>query len=130
MYLVDGSVAENIAFGIRKDLIDHDRVKIASEIACISEDIERMNGGYNAIIGEKGFKLSGGQRQRISIARALYKNVDFIILDEATSAMDSSTQKKVMDNIKKQGTTILMITHNLDLLYLCEKGKIINYEIA
>jgi ATP-binding cassette subfamily B protein len=136
MYLVDGSIAENIAFGINKDLIDYDRVKITSEISCIAEDIEQMEGKYNEIIGEKGFKLSGGQRQRISIARALYKNANFIILDEATSAMDSSTQKKVMDNIKKQGITILMVTHNLELLYLCEKvyqlknGNIIDYEIT
>ena len=88
IFLADGTIAENIAFGQPKHLIDMEKVKFAAEKLQISSYIQSCRDGYNTFVGERGIRLSGGQRQRIGIARALYKQVPIIILDEATSALD------------------------------------------
>lgn len=123
IFLIDSSIAENIAFGIPKTSIDLDRVKNAAKQAQISDFIESNPNGYEAMVGERGVRLSGGQRQRIGIARALYKNASLLILDEATSALDDSTEKAVMDSIERlsKNLTVLIIAHRLTTLRNCDR---------
>jgi ATP-binding cassette, subfamily B, bacterial PglK len=122
IYLSDSTIEENIAFGIAKELIDHQRVKKAAHQAQIAELIEQWKGGYQTFVGERGIRLSGGQRQRIGIARALYKQADVLIFDEATSALDNETEQAVMDAIEglDKELTILIIAHRLTTLKGCD----------
>ena len=123
IYLSDSTIEENIAFGIAKELIDHQRVKKAAQQAQIAELIEQWKDGYQTFVGERGIRLSGGQRQRIGIARALYKQANILIFDEATSALDNETEQAVMDAIDDLGEeiTILIIAHRLTTLKGCDK---------
>jgi len=123
IYLSDSTIRENIAFGIAKEQIDHQRVKKAAQQAQISELIEQWKDGYQTFVGERGVRLSGGQRQRIGIARALYKKADILIFDEATSALDNETEREVMKAIEEIGKeiTVLIIAHRLTTLKGCDK---------
>lgn len=122
IFLADSSIAENIAFGVPENAINMERIKQAARRAQISEFIESQNGGYNAVVGERGIRLSGGQRQRIGIARALYKHATVLVFDEATSALDNSTEQSVMDAIEGLGRdmTILLIAHRLTTVRRCD----------
>ncbi len=132
IFLADTTIEENIAFGVPKDQIDHNRVCQAAKQAQIAETIESWPERYQTFVGERGIRLSGGQRQRIGIARALYKQADVIIFDEATSALDSDTEQAVMHAIESlsQDLTLLIIAHRLTTLKSCsqiielEDGKI------
>ena len=121
IFLADGSIEENIAFGVPKDQIDKDRVRQAAKQAQIAESIESWPKQYQTFVGERGIRLSGGQRQRIGIARALYKKADVIIFDEATSALDNETEQAVMQSIESLGKelTLLIIAHRLTTLKNC-----------
>ena len=121
IFLADSTVEENIAFGIPKDQIDKMRVRFAAQKAQIAEVIESWPLNYQTLVGERGIRLSGGQRQRIGIARAVYKQVDIIIFDEATNALDNETEQSVMKAIESLGTelTILFISHRLSSLRQC-----------
>jgi ATP-binding cassette, subfamily B, bacterial PglK len=123
IYLSDGSIEENIAFGISKKQIDYQRVKEAAQQAQIAELIEEWKDGYQTLVGERGVRLSGGQRQRIGIARALYKKANILIFDEATSALDNETEREVMEAIGDLGKeiTVLIIAHRLTTLKGCDK---------
>lgn len=121
IFLSDSTIEENIAFGVPKDQIDHERVKKAAQQAQIAEIIESWPEQYQTSVGERGVRLSGGQRQRIGIARALYKRADVIIFDEATSALDNETEQAVMQAIEglSKDLTILIIAHRLTTLKNC-----------
>ena len=121
IFLADSSIEENIAFGVPKDQIDHDRVRQAAQQAQISDSIETWPKQYQTFVGERGIRLSGGQRQRIGIARALYKQADVIIFDEATSALDNETEQAVMQAIESlsQDLTLLIIAHRITTLKNC-----------
>lgn len=123
IYLSDGTIEENIAFGIENEEIDHQRVRKAAQQAQIAELIEQWKDGYQTIVGERGVRLSGGQRQRIGVARALYKKASVLIFDEATSALDNETEQAVMDAIEglDKELTILTIAHRLTTLKSCDK---------
>jgi len=123
VYLSDATIKENIAFGVSKKLIDHDRVISAAKKAQISNLIDGWKDGYETTVGERGVKLSGGQRQRIGIARALYKQSTVLIFDEATSALDSQTEKKIMNTINSLDNelTILIIAHRVTTLKDCDQ---------
>ena len=123
IYLSDSSVSGNIAFGVPLSEIDHDRVVRAAQHAQISDVIDAMEGGYSAMLGERGVRLSGGQRQRIGIARALYLQASVIVFDEATSALDDQTEIAVMEAIDSLSPdlTILMIAHRVSTLKNCSK---------
>jgi len=123
IFLADSTIEENIAFGVAKGKIDHERVKQAASQAQISEIIESWPKKYKTYVGERGVRLSGGQRQRIGIARALYKQADVIIFDEATSALDNETEQAVMQAVESLGNdlTILFIAHRLTTLKNCNQ---------
>ncbi len=123
IYLSDSSIAENIAFGVPKNKIDTQRVRMVAEQAKISESIESWPMKYKTLVGERGVRLSGGQRQRIGIARALYKQADVIIFDEATNALDNDTEQAVMsaiDGLNKE-LTIIIVAHRLSTLSNCNQ---------
>jgi ATP-binding cassette subfamily B protein len=128
IYLSDDSLAANIAFGVRRDAIDMDRVRQAAAAAGIADFIEGLAQGYETRCGERGVRLSGGQRQRIGIARALYKRATVLIFDEATSALDSDTEKSVIDAISGLGDelTLIMIAHRLTTLSGCDRIILLN----
>jgi ABC-type multidrug transport system fused ATPase/permease subunit len=121
IFLADSSIAENIAFGVPVEQIDHDRVRQAAQKSQISETIESWSKQYNTLVGERGVRLSGGQRQRIGIARALYKEADVIVFDEATSALDNDTELAVMEAIENLGDelTVILVAHRLTTLKNC-----------
>lgn len=118
VYLTDTSPAANIAFGVRKEDIDMERVMEAAKAAKIHDFIESLPDKYQARIGERGTQFSGGQVQRVGIARAFYRRVSVLILDEATSALDSETQQDILLNLKAAGwvRTVIMVTHRSETM--------------
>jgi ATP-binding cassette subfamily B protein/subfamily B ATP-binding cassette protein MsbA len=116
VFLFHGSVRENILFG-RSEASDGE-MREASEIANAHEFIAQLPDGYDTLIGERGIKLSGGQKQRISIARAVLKGAPILILDEATSSVDTQTElliKQALERLMK-GKTVLIIAHRLSTI--------------
>jgi ATP-binding cassette, subfamily B, bacterial PglK len=122
IYLSDSTLEENIAFGVPKDQINHQLVEKVVKQAQIADLIDQLEDGYQAFVGERGVRLSGGQRQRIGIARALYKEANVLVFDEATSSLDNETEQAVMDSIEAldQDLTILIIAHRLTTLKWCD----------
>lgn len=112
---------------------NEDRIRLASEIACVHKEIQKMPLKYKTIIGENGKNISGGQKQRISIARALLNSPSIIIFDEATSQIDSKNEKKIYDNLKKNNISQIVVTHRLstildaDRIYVMNEGKIVEF---
>lgn len=134
IFLLDASVAENIAFGIPSAKIDRGAVERAAKIANLHEFVVcELSNGYDTYIGERGIRLSGGQRQRIGVARALYHDPNVIILDEATSALDNLTERAVMEAIGnlESRKTIVLIAHRLSTvrhcrqIFMMDKGRIL-----
>lgn len=133
IYLTDGTVAENIAFGIPSKDIDRVAVASAARTAQIEDVINGLPQKFDTHLGERGLRLSGGQRQRIAIARALYRDPKILIFDEATSALDSETEESIMESLRSlaHSKTIVIVTHRLstlrdcDRLYLLEGGMLI-----
>lgn len=129
--LQDDTVRRNVAFGIDDKEIDDDRVWQALEQAQMKDIIEESKNGLDTMIGERGIRFSGGQKQRFAIARALYYNPDILVLDEATAALDTETERAVMESIELlQGNkTLIIIAHrmttikNCDKIYKIENGK-------
>jgi len=130
-FLFFGTIAENIAYG--KPNATREEIVAAARAAHAHEFILRLPHGYDSVVGERGQALSGGERQRISIARALLINPQILILDEATSSVDSTTEKeiqKALDNLV-QGRTTIAIAHRLstlrkaDRLIVLDRGQII-----
>lgn len=131
VFLFHGTVAENIAYGV--DSPTHEDIVRAAKIANAHHFIIEMPQGYDTIIGERGLKLSGGQKQRLSIARAVLRNKPVLILDEATSAVDNTTEKLIHNAIENviQNRTTIIIAHRLSTIRNCDKIVVIeNGEIA
>jgi subfamily B ATP-binding cassette protein MsbA len=130
-FLFDGSIRENIAFS-RPDATE-EQIMEACRIAHVDEFAERFTDKYDTIIGERGVKLSGGQKQRVSIARAVLANPRILILDEATSSLDSESEAYIQQGLKylMQGRTTFVIAHRLstirqaDQILVVEAGKIV-----
>jgi len=123
IYLNDDSIKKNIAFGIPENKINKKKIEDSIAAAQLSNFIDSLNDGYETKVGETGDRISGGQRQRIGIARALYKNPNILILDEFTNSLDSSTEKKIIQevNLSKGSKTIIMISHSSETISNCEK---------
>lgn len=122
VFLADASLTENIAFGVRVEDIEMDRVMEAARRAMIAEFIEDEPEGYETVVGERGIRLSGGQRQRIGIARALYKKASVLVFDEATSALDNQTERAVIHSLTSldRQATLLLVAHRLSTLKYCD----------
>lgn len=123
IFLTDSSIAENIAFGVPPKEINMEKVKIAAKKAQLTSFIENNSEGYQRIIGERGIALSGGQRQRIAIARTLYQDPKILVFDEATSSLDLSTEKLIIEEVEMMSRelTLIMIAHRTSTLKKCNK---------
>ena len=131
VYLFRATIRENIAFG--RPGASHEEIIAAAKAACAHDFIMSFPNGYDTPVGEHGTQLSGGQRQRIAIARALVKNAPIILLDEATAALDSESEKQVQEAITHlcQNRTTIVIAHRLhtimnsDAILVVEGGEIV-----
>jgi ABC-type multidrug transport system fused ATPase/permease subunit len=130
-FLFDGTIADNIAFS--KPGATREEVLAAGRVAYCDEFVERMEQGYDTVVGERGVKLSGGQRQRVAIARAILADPKILILDEATSSLDSESEEMIRDGLRRlrQGRTTFVIAHRLstiasaDQILVLEGGEIV-----
>ena len=128
--LFNVSIKENIISG--NDL-DENKLNKVIDIAEVSEIILNTKNGLDYKVGKNGNLLSGGQRQRIALARALYKNTEIILLDEATSSLDLNLDRKIFDKLKVLTKTLLVTSHSIssimdaDTIYLFENGEIVDF---
>ncbi|MBM3770101.1 MAG: ABC transporter ATP-binding protein [Acidimicrobiia bacterium] len=130
-FLFDGTVAENIAYA--RPHVTREEIVAVSRIAHCDEFIQSFEKGYDTVVGERGVRLSGGQRQRVAIARAILANPRILILDEATSSLDSESEALIQDGLHslRQGRTTFVIAHRLstirsaDQILVLEHGEIV-----
>ena len=132
-FFFSASIYENLCFGLTRTVTLEEIIRVCKQ-AAIHDMISELPLRYETMLEENASNLSGGQRQRLAIARALLKKPDILILDEATSHLDSTTEKEITDMLKelgKQGVTIIMIAHRLSTIqyanqiFVMEKGKIV-----
>jgi ATP-binding cassette subfamily B protein len=118
-FMLNNSIVDNIVFSFRDDSKSYDEtlLKKATNVSELDEFIKNLPEGINTIIGDKGLNISGGQRQRIALARALYQNKNILVLDEATSSLDETTEEKIIKKIEEiyPNLTILFVTHKKTL---------------
>ncbi|MGN1040464.1 MAG: ABC transporter ATP-binding protein [Candidatus Fimimonas sp.] len=132
-YLFSDSIANNIAFGV--DDCNLAEVQRAAELANVHDNIAEFQHGYQTVLGERGVTVSGGQKQRISIARALLKDASILILDDSVSAVDTDTERVILNNLRQNrvGKTTILIAHristvqNLDKVLFLDNGKVLGF---
>lgn len=132
-FLFSDTIANNIAFAT--DVYDRVQVVNAARMSDIDENIQGFPKAYDTVLGERGVTVSGGQKQRISIARALMKNSSILIMDDSVSAVDTDTERKILDNLKRErrGKTTILIAHristvqHLDMVVYMDGGKVVDY---
>ena len=137
IFLINDTITRNIAFGIPDNQINYTRIKDSLKLAQLNNMVKNLSNGLNTYVGERGVKLSGGQIQRIGIARALYHDPEFLVLDEATNALDVDTEKEFIKVVLKVSDkkTIFIISHRssvlkfCDVVYKLEKGKLYNIKL-
>jgi len=130
-FLFDGTIAENIAFA--RPHATREEIEAAARIAHCDDFVRRFDRGYDTVVGERGVKLSGGERQRVSIARAILADPRILILDEATSSLDSESEAAIQDGLRtlRRGRTTFVIAHRLstirsaDQILVMEGGEIV-----
>jgi len=133
VFLFDATLAENIAFGIPVGQIDHERMEAAVRLARLTDCVAGFAQGYEGRLGDRGCRLSGGQRQRLAIARALYRGASLLIMDEATSSLDTTAESEIVETLHglQPRRTILMAAHRAgalrrcDLVFEMRNGKIV-----
>lgn len=129
-FIFSDTIAKNIAVGVEN--IDKERLLYAVQVANIQDIIERLPLGYNTKIGQEGHGLSQGQKQRILIARAVYKQPEYIFFDEATNALDANNERTIIENLDEffKGRTVIIVAHrlstvkNADQIVVLDKGRI------
>jgi ATP-binding cassette subfamily B multidrug efflux pump len=130
-FLFSQTILENIQFGNANASFEH--IKKAAENAAVADNIEAFENKYKTVLGERGVTLSGGQKQRVSLARALVKDPEILLLDDCLSAVDTDTEETILNNLKKlrKNKTTLIVSHRLssiieaDQIILLDRGKII-----
>ncbi len=122
-YIHDGTIAENVAFGMNPDSINKGNVKKCCSMAAMDDFLYDLPGNIDSFIGERGVKLSGGQQQRVAIARALYNKPEIMVFDEATSSLDTKSEKLIQDTIYsfKGKQTLIIVAHRLSTVKDCDK---------
>jgi ATP-binding cassette, subfamily B, bacterial MsbA len=131
VYLFNATVRENIAYGLPG--VTEDEVERAAALAHADEFIRRLPQGYDTLVGDDGVRLSGGQRQRITLARAVIRDPDVLILDEATNALDSISEHLIQEalDLLSQDRTVIVIAHRLstirraDHVVVLEAGRVV-----
>ena len=123
IFLTDDTLRRNVAFGLPANDIDDDAVRAAIRSAQLEDFVSSLSIGLETVVGERGVRLSGGQRQRIGIARALYHNPSVLVLDEATSSLDTETEHGVMQAVQAlQGEkTVIIVAHRLSTVEYCDR---------
>ena len=123
IYLTDDTLRRNVAFGLNDENIDDNLVRDAIRLAQLEDFVATLPEKLDTVVGERGVRLSGGQRQRIGIARALYHNPSVLVLDEATSSLDTPTEHGVMQAVQAlQGSkTVLIVAHRLSTVEYCDR---------
>ncbi len=132
-FLFSDTIARNIAFGV--ETAQQEDIVRAAQAACVHDNIMDFPDGYDTLVGERGVTLSGGQRQRVSIARALMKDAPILLLDDSLSAVDTDTEKAIVENLKalRQGKTTVIIAHRIssirhaDHILVLEDGRRAEY---
>ena len=126
-FIFSDTIARNIAVG--EERIDGQRLLNAVRVANIEEMIDGLPLGYNSKIGQEGKGISQGQRQRILIARAVYKNPDFLFFDEATNALDANNEKVIMENLQQffKGRTVVVVAHRLSTVKNADQIVVLNH---
>ena len=133
IFLIDASLKDNIALDTNSERENDENINNSLRQAQLSELIDQLPQGVKTIIGENGIRLSGGQRQRIALARAFYHDKNILVMDESTSALDTDTEREIVDEIKllKGDKTMIVIAHRIttlqhcDHIYQFEKGEIV-----
>ena len=125
-FLFSDTIENNISFS--DSSINHDMIEKAAVLSDIHDNITEFGEGYNTILGERGVTVSGGQKQRISIARAIVKNSPILILDDSVSAVDTNTEKTILENLRRtrKGKTTLLIAHRVTAVEQMDKVVFIN----
>jgi ATP-binding cassette subfamily B protein len=130
-FLFSATLGENIAFGV--DHATEDEIRRAAEIAGLAPDIAGFPDGYQTMIGERGITLSGGQKQRAAIARAILRNPRILILDDALSSVDTSTEERILTSLTgvMRGCTTILISHRISTIrsasriFVLEHGRVV-----
>ena len=133
IFLLDGTILENIIFDLNNENINLKKIEDVIKNCGLENFIKNLPYGFKTRVGQNGIQLSGGQKQRLSIARALYKNPEILILDEATSSLDVLTESFVIESIKNLFSlkTVILVAHrfsiikNCDYIYYLNDGKIL-----
>ena len=134
IYLLDDTIKNNIAFGLNANDINQEAILKSIELSRLKDYVSSLEKKENTVVGNRGIKVSGGQKQRIGIARALYHNPRILILDEATSSLDTINERRIIEEINDiaENITLIIVTHrhksvsNCDKIYLLDNGKIID----
>tara|TARA_Y200000002_G_C22688767_1_gene667203 strand:- start:12457 stop:14214 length:1758 start_codon:yes stop_codon:yes gene_type:complete len=128
IFLFDDTILNNIAIGEKNEDIDLKRIKEILKISKLDDFVNNLDNGIETIVGERGLRISGGEKQRIGLARALYKDSEIIVFDEATNSLDVHTEEEFMNDINNLGDskTVIIVAHRLTIIKNCDKVHLVN----
>jgi len=123
IYLLDETIEKNISFDFLNQKIDNKKMDFAIKISCLEKKISELPDGLKTRVGNDGLRLSGGEKQRVALARAIYRDPDIFFMDESTSALDSETEQKIIENLKQNfsNKTIILIAHRKSTINACDR---------
>jgi ATP-binding cassette, subfamily B, bacterial PglK len=123
IYLLDDTIEKNISFDFLNQKIDNKKIDFAIKISCLEKKISELPDGLKTRVGNDGLRLSGGEKQRVALARAIYRDPDIFFMDESTSALDSETEQKIIENLKQNfsNKTIILIAHRKSTINACDR---------